>query len=229
MANQFIHFLKQEPQIPLGPGGTKFSLFYDYDELRDGKLSSLSIDDKAKWLAARMNMTFLEPLRSALAPNTPTFNALLDTSAEKPRSFSIALMSVMLNGTEALGSFLRPDLCKPEASQDDNKGCFEAFIQNYMADWWRKPVPGGNPDITAMLWKYFRVGIAHGFCIISPGSLEFLEHDKFRWFGGVLQVCPIHYFDDLERGAKRYFMDLGTKSDLLEKFHRRFSHVYPPR
>jgi hypothetical protein len=229
MTPLFSHFLKQEPHIRLWNGGPEFSLFYDYDELRDGKLSPLSADQKAKWLAARTEMTFLEPLRLALTPDTSTFESLLDTSSEKPRSFSIALMSVMLNGTEALGSFMHPDLCKPESERDDNKGCFEAFVENYMADWWRKPVGGGSPDVTAMLWKHFRVGIAHGFCITRSGSLEFLENDRFRWGNDVLQVCPIHFLRDLDAGTERYFVDLTKNPDLLSRFHRRFNHVYPPR
>ena len=91
-------------------------------------------------------------------------------------------MSVMLSGTEALGSFLRPDLCRPERSGDDNKGMFKAFIKEYMPAWFNQPLPGGNPPLTEFLWIHFRNGIAHGFQISGTGSLEFLEDRPLHEF-----------------------------------------------
>jgi hypothetical protein len=43
--------------------GMEFTLFYDYDQLRDRKLTELSEEGKIKWFGFRMEMVFLEPLR----------------------------------------------------------------------------------------------------------------------------------------------------------------------
>ena len=222
------HYLKDEPQITLWTGGPSFSLFYDYDQIRDHKLSGLSGIQKTLWFKARIEMTFLEPLhRIFTSPSSDSFNELLDTSSNQPLSFSIALMSVMLNGVEALGSFFRPDLCRPYSKTDKNKKIFLAFTEKYITDWWNKPVPGGNPDVTEILWRNFRNGIAHGFQIERPGSLEFLPNQKFQWTGTVLQVCPIHFFRDLEAGVRAYFNDLDTSQGIRSRFLTRFNYVYP--
>jgi hypothetical protein len=227
MPQQLPHYLKGEPQVSLWQGGPTFSLFYDYDQIRDGKLSGLKPEQKAIWFRARTEMTFLDPVRRIFSlPPSSLFNELMDASFSPPRSFSIAIMSVMLNGVEALGSFLRPDLCLPIERRNDNKGMFKAFMEIYVKDWWQKPVPGGNPDVAELLWSCFRIGIAHGFCIKEPGSLEFLENERFRWTGKVLQVCPLHLFQDLDQGAKTYFSDLQANQQVLEKFTIRFDHVY---
>ena len=229
MASRQEHYLKGEPSLILWDGGPSFSLFYDYDEIRDGKISRLTNEQKALWFCRRIDMTFLEPLRRIwMSRPSGAFQELMDTTPHAPRSFSIAIMSVMLNGVEALGSFLKPEMCRPENDRDENERVFRAFVEKYMTDWWdKRPVPGENLDLAQFLWKKFRNGIAHGFCIEKPGSLEFLEHDKFRWTSQVLQVCPIHFFEDLDRGVRSYFEDLRTKHDVLEKFGRRFNVIYP--
>jgi len=204
-----------------------FSCYYDYDQLRDHKLTGLTDQQKALWLIKRIELTFLDPLRAVfLDPQSQTFKNLMSDELVPPRSFSIAVMSVMLNGAEALGSFLRPDL---GSNGGDNKRMFESFVEKYLPAWWRKPVPGGNPDITFILWEYFRNGIAHGFQITPPGSLEFLEAEPFRWESQmrVVQVCPLHFFNDLDLGVRNYCSDLRSKQGVLDKFIPRFKSVYP--
>ena len=214
------HYLKDEPQKVLWSGGSVFSLFYDYDQIRDRKLTSLTAEQKAMWFCARIDMTFLEPLRRIFKEPYPSevFNELMDTSSETPRSFSIAIMSVMVNGVESLGSFLKP-------KERSNQKRFEAFIKGYMPTWWGQR-PGGKPLIK-LLWKNFRNGIAHGFCITPPGSLEFLQSDPFQWDGQLLKVCPTHFFKDLEIGARTYFTDLKSQKKVLSQFIERFNSVYP--
>ncbi len=221
MPNQRDHYLKPEPSVPLWDAGPSFSLFYDYDQLYDRKLTSLSSEQKALWFCARIEMTFLRPLRRIFADtDSDVFIALLDTKSMEPRSFSIALMSVMLNGVESLGSFLRPGSNKRES--------FRTFIEHYMAQWsGHRPVPSIDMDLLDILWYRFRNGIAHGFCIEGPGSVEFLTDSPFSWDGTVLKVCPIHFWRDLDRGVLAYFNDLRANDRIREQFSVRFGKVYP--
>ena len=221
------HYLKGEPEFELWPGGQKFSCYYDYDQLRDRKLTSLTDHQKSLWFMKRLEMTFLNPLRAIFRdPLSQTFKELMSDLLEPPRSFSISTMSSMLNGVEALGSFIKPDL---DESSGNNKKMFEAFIEKYMPMWWRKPVPPGTPNLTDLLWKSFRNGVAHGFQITPPGSLEFLENQPYCWEPTmrVVQVCPLHFFNDLENGMTSYWSDLLSQQDVREKFIRRFQRVYP--
>jgi hypothetical protein len=221
------HHLKGEPEFELWPVSQKFSCYYDYDQLRDRKLTGFTDQQKAVWFIKRIEMTFLDPLRAIfLDPQSQTFKNLMSDELAPSRSFSIAVMSVMLNGVEALGSFLEPDLGD---SRGDNKRMFESFVEKYLPVWWRKAVSSGTPNVTDLIWKNFRNGVAHGFQISPPGSLEFLETEPFRWESQmkVVQVCPLHFFNDLDLGVRRYCLDLKSKQDVLEKFIRRFKSVYP--
>ena len=221
------HHLKGEPEFELWPDGPKFSCYYDYDQLRDHKLTGLIDQQKVSWFRKRIEMTFLEPLRVIFCnPPSQTFQNLMSDELDPPRSFSIAVMSVMLNGVEALGSFLKPGLGN---SSGDNRTMFEAFVEQYLPNWWRKPVAGGNPDITFLLWDCFRNGVTHGFQIKPPGSLEFLKDEAYSWEPTmeIVQVCPLHFYVDLDSGVKRYCADLITNQEVLERFLRRFQSVYP--
>ena len=87
--------------------GKDFTLYYDYDQLRDGKLSRLTDDGKIEWFRLRMNFVFLEPLCRLYQGKTPAYRALNSTKQNDlpARSFVIPSFSVLLNGVEALGSF----------------------------------------------------------------------------------------------------------------------------
>ncbi len=200
----------------MGIKGDPFTLFYDYDQIRDRKLSELNDKQKVTWLRARFEMTFLEPLRRLWNPSLPLFKELLFTSPQQQTncSFSIALMVVMLNGVEALGSFLEPEI----KGEKKNLRRFQAFCSSYMKEW---------KDVEKELWVNFRNGIAHGFCIEDQGSLEFLEDSRFEFDGPVLRVCPRHFFADLEKGVKDYFALLERDPTALAKFCERFNEVYP--
>src|SRR2546422_7988680 len=124
------HYLKQEYPVRLWPDGPHFSLYYDYDQVRDSKLSGLTADQKRIWFQRRLDMTYLQPLSAIWTPGSPVFTVLFDNY--KPCSFSIAAMSSMLNGVEMLGY-----LIDPPASQKDKKSRkrFLAFISAYMPEW----------------------------------------------------------------------------------------------
>jgi hypothetical protein len=224
------HYLTEEPRVSLrqGQDGPYFSLFYDYDQKRDNKLTGMNNEQKALWFKARIEMIFLSPLREVFAiPPPPAFHHLMAKSASSPRSFSIALMAMMLSGVEALGSFLRPDLCRPRSIRDYNKEMFKAFLEKYMCQWSNQPLQNGNPPINEFLWIHFRNGIAHGFQISGCGSLEFLKDKPFNWTGEIVQVCPIHFFQDLDAGVKTYCSDLIQDPTIQREFLMRFDDVYP--
>jgi hypothetical protein len=42
--------------------GKEFTLHYDYDQLRDGKLSQLTEGGQIEWFRLRVNYIFLEPM-----------------------------------------------------------------------------------------------------------------------------------------------------------------------
>ena len=226
MSSKRNRYLTDEPSVTLGIPGDPFTLFYDYDQIRDRKLSTLCSGYKVVWLRARLEMTFLEPLRRLWDRSSAVFKELMFTSPHQQNncSFSIAAMAVMLNGIEALGAFLRPDL----NGRNKNKQRFQAFLSQYMKEWAVKvPVSGRPVDVVDPLWANFRNGIAHGFCIKEPGSLEFLETLRFEPDGQVLRVCPRHFFADLERGVAAYFAFLKNDPGALQKFDTHFNSVYP--
>ncbi|MFQ6019075.1 MAG: hypothetical protein ACE5KF_12880, partial [Kiloniellaceae bacterium] len=79
---------------------------------------------------SRMDFVFLEPLRRLYGDKTTAYRELNSTKQNDlpARSFVIATFSVLLNGIEALGSFLTP----PHSGKKDN---FYAFLKAYMTSW----------------------------------------------------------------------------------------------
>jgi len=212
------HHIAEEPRVRLGIAGDPFSLFYDYDQTRDRKLSKLGPREKVLWFRARMEMVFLQPLRHLWQESSEVFRVLMLTSPDKapPCSFSIAAMVVMLDGVEAIGGLLAPDI--PNRKLGANRERFNTFLGLYMAPW----VP-----LADVLWRDFRNGIAHGFQISPPHSLEFLEEGPFERQGGVTYVCPLHFFRDLETAVAAYLDALCTDEPLLQKFEKGFGKIYP--
>ena len=89
--------------------GKDFTLFYDYDQLRDKKLSKLTDDGKIEWFRLRTNFVFLEPLKR-IFDRSSIAHCELNSTQQKPepaRMFMIAAFSILLNGVEALVHLLR--------------------------------------------------------------------------------------------------------------------------
>jgi hypothetical protein len=202
----------------------EFTLFYDYDQLRDGKLSQLSPDGKVEWFHLRMDAVFLEPLRRIFNRKSVAHRELNSSSTyDRPvRAVMIAAFSLLLNGIEALGSFL--------TSSSRNQRRFYTFIRNYMADW-NINVSGTSYQtsyLPEILWKHFRNGIAHGF-VIKGGGIEYANEDeKWKIEDGRLEICPIAFFKDFEKGIKAFFADTkDPQSSKRSSFISRFQQVYP--
>lgn len=125
------HHITQEPSARLGIAGDPFSLFYDYDQTRDRKLSKLGPCEKVLWFRARMEMVFLQPLRPLWQESSEIFRVLMLTSPDKaqPCSFSIAAMVIMLNGVEATDGLLAPDI--PNTKRGANRERFNTFLLGF--------------------------------------------------------------------------------------------------
>lgn len=203
--------------------GQPFTLYYDYDQLWDNKLTLLSDDAKIEWFRLRMKFVFLEPLSRLYAGKAPAYRALNSTKAgdSPPSSFVIAAFSVLLNGIEALGSFLTP----PGSTKRTN---FYAFIENYMKAWdTRVPQsPYPTDKLKEILWKYFRNGIAHGFCITGGGiDNEADAAPGWRVVNGRFQIGPNAFFREFTPGVVAFFQAAVTVN--RANFLRRFQELYP--
>jgi hypothetical protein len=206
--------------------GKNFTLYYDYDQLRDGNLTHLSEDGKIDWLRLRMQFVFLEPIERLFTAKSPAYRELNSTKPDDlpARSFVIASFSLLLNGIEALGSFLTP-------KGAGNKQRFYAFIDKYMKPW-GAATPMGT--LKAILWDHFRNGIAHGFCIehggidneadIPPGWRVVRDGSGMKTY---LEIGPNAFFRDFRMGVDLFFEEVKTDPIHRTAFLSRLQEVYP--
>ncbi len=203
--------------------GMEFTLFYDYDQLQDEKLSRLTDDGKIEWFRLRMDCVFLEPLRRLFDTRSTAFRELNSDDKRPFTLFAIAAFSVLLNGIEALGSFL-PPLNSGKRKKRDN---FVAFIQAYMRRWDIKVLGTSYrttylPDI---LWRHFRNGIAHGF-VIEGGGIDYdADATQYLVINGYLEIGPLAFFHDFLTAVQTFLADV--QSTRRPAFLVRFQEVYP--
>lgn len=228
----------KRPSVTLDIPGDPFTLFYDYDQVENGKLTGLSGQQKAIWFERRLGMAFLEPLKRIWKERV-VFEGLLESklNPKKECSFSIAAMGIMLNVVEALGSFRKPELAR-SSDRDSNWKTFLEFLSIHMMPW--NVCIGNGISVPSVLWKSFRNGIAHDLRVGQIpqdggtwGSLEFRDNfsdstkRRFEIHGHLLRVCPEEFFDDLKIGVDDYFSQLKQSRNLLVSFECRFNEVYP--
>jgi hypothetical protein len=201
-----------------------FELFYTHDQLRDNKFSQLSSGGKVEWLRLRMQMIFIEPLNRLLDRNSVAWKTLNSHAEEEDprRTVDIASFSILLNGVEALGSFLFP----PNRNKQRN---FFRFIKDYMPDW-NVVVQGTThttKDMPYILWQHFRNGIAHAF-VIELGGIEFSLSSRWEVQDGVLAINPKKFYDDFLVGQVKFFEDIkNVQNPKHNVFLERFRDAYP--
>jgi hypothetical protein len=225
-----------------------FTLFYDYDELRDGKLHRLSVSGKIEWFKYRMEAVFLNPLKKLFDRESAVHKELNSPpKTEWPwTAMMTATFSLLLNGIEALGKFLPKNNVntkehKKKGEKSNSYFAFKQFIVKYMRDWdicveeadYRDQKNGKRFEkvyLPQILWEHFRNGIAHAF-VVQGGGIEF-EADKVTpgykiKYDGYLEIGPIRFFQDFEKGVKSYFEEVRDHYD--KEFLRKFNEAYPPR
>ena len=211
--------------------GEEFTLYYDYDQLEHQRLAKLTDGGKIEWFRLRMQFVFLQPLDRLYKVKSPAFRELNSTKAsDHPhRSFVIASFSLLLNGVEALGSFLTPP-------NTNNWERFHRFIELYMKPWdvtVTKSPMGATKGMKTILWTHFRNGIAHGFCIDRGGIDN--EADCSRWRvlcdeqgkPARLEIGPNAFYRDFRAGVDKFFDDMKNRKRCRQVFLARFREVYP--
>ena len=207
-----------------------FSLFYDYDQRRDGKLSKLTDAGRVQWFRARVNMVFLEPVRRMIREDSHVFRSLHSRSlnGHPPCDVAIAAFSVMLNAVEAFGSFLPARKPTHGERRSKNVSRFLAFMEQYMKRWCRNLTLGpSSKPLVQILWEGYRNGIAHQF-VIENGGIEYDLRSRWAVRHGVPQVNPRCFLADLKMGLERFFSDVSKKRSQKQKaFMTRFKEAYP--
>ena len=206
-----------------------FSLFYDYDQLRDGKLTKLSDNGKIEWFRQRTEMVLMEPTRRLFDPSSTVRAELNSTDpTDLPlRTFTIPAFSILLNAIESLGGYIVPNA----VGRDRNWQRFEAFVRTYMTPW-TAPVPAGvrcaGPNLVDVLWKGYRNAVAHDFKIEGAG-IDIQAKSRFEMINGLLQIQPELFHRDFEAGVGDFLAKVShggapERSDFLQHFRCVFPH-----
>lgn len=202
------------------------TLYYDYDCRRDNVLSQLSDDGKIEWLEQRMHMIFLRPLARLYDRASPAYQALNFPDGLPPMTPMLMAFSLLMNGVEALGSFLS----RPRKSKNKNYKRFEAFMKRYMLDWTSavKVPRGGRRKLSRIFWLNYRNALAHSFAITNDAGLEDISGtNKYRVADKVLQIDGSKFFADFVEAVARMFGDVRTKPRMRKLFLQRFNEVFP--
>lgn len=200
--------------------GFNFTLFFDYDYHREKVLQRLSDEGKISWLEARTRMIFLDPMITLFDRSSKAHEELNTPQYSKPRTGTLLLVSLLMNGIEAFGSFLN--------SNNSKKDNFYAFINKYMFDWKIQittPLQG-KTALSEILWKSYRNGLAHSFAIEGAGIDPVAGKGKYKIEDNILQIDIWKFFDDFRKGVEQMFKDFRNDTAVKKRFLKRFKNVY---
>jgi len=200
--------------------GFNCTLFYDYDCERHHILNQLSDDGKIEWLECRMRMIFLDPLARIYDRDSVAHHELNFPAGGPPMTPMLMTMSLLMNGIEALGSFL--------TSARGNKQRFQEFMNRYMVNWTTivtAPYHGTHP-LSDILWKYYRNGLAHSFAILRAGIDDVPGAAKYIISDGVLQIDGWKFFPDLQQAFTQMLQDVRAGGAVRTTFLQRFNDIY---
>lgn len=242
------------PQTGTPINGIHFTLYYDYDELRDGKLwaPTASDDVRIEWFRRRIMGVLIEPLARLLDRNSPAYldvnSEIQRTGAQGPhmqgpwRTFNGAAFLIALTAVDALGSFVPPAGVNNPPPWQHSGPRFRNFIALLLPQWnMLIPYQGLQlqPDcarvmainqgkLANILWKEYRCGFAHVFRSHGVGYDIYLNG---RWdiVHGILEVNPIAFFQDFRAAVNQLFQSAQSDPDFRRFFLQAFAVVFPPR
>jgi hypothetical protein len=190
-----------------------------------------------------MEAIFLLPLKKLFDRDSDTHKQLNSApNAEWPWTAMItAAFSLLLNGIEALGSFLPGNKTITKEHYIKNKKsknyfAFKQFIVNYMKDWDicventsyrnKEGQRYENVYLPLILWDHFRNGIAHAF-VVKGGGIEYEADEKgfLIKYNGYLEIGPIKFFQDFEKALENYFVEVRDR--YRTEFISQFNRAYP--
>jgi len=205
--------------------GLDFTLFYDYDFHRDHILDRLQDNRKIEWLEKRMHMIFLDPLKKIYDRGSVAHNELHNQPSGAPMTPMLMTLSLLMNGIEALGSFL---VAPPRKDRKKNYHRFDKFMTKYMPDWTiLVTAPNhGRRKLSDILWEKYRNGLAHSFAILNAGIADVPGSAKTMIEDGILQVDGWKFFADLVLAVDQMFQDARNFPASKKIFLRRFNDVY---
>ncbi len=206
--------------------GFEVTLNYDQDQLDRRFLTSMSDPGKVEWFRLRMGMVFLAPMARIFDTGSVAHRELMTNPDEMEpfRNVMIAAFSVVMNGVEACGSFLRP-VANQRRPGEKYKN-FRRFISSYMPEWDADIEGLDPPSLVRHLWEHFRNGIAHGF-VIDHGGIRIGFGNRWEVRGDYVHIEPVMFFRDFQKGLEAMFTDVGdVTSEAHGLFLDRFKDVY---
>lgn len=209
--------------MPIEISGLPFTGFPGRDS---ANLRPLAYPSRVRWLRYRFDLVFLTP-----------FAAL--RKAEGPDCYIwLCVLNLLCAAIEALSKF--------EFDGNDRE-CFVGFVEKYLGDEFRQralrlydPRPGRfAPAATPAehLYKYFRSGLAHSFCIEWGGLLHREDGAPSYLFEAAtslgpersLGVVPRELVTDFLKAVEDFFKACEARDPLdplSQKFNRRFNEVF---
>lgn len=242
------------PQIGTLIDGTYFTLFYDYDELRDGKLwaPTASDDIRIEWFRRRMTGVLIESVGRLLDPNSPAFlevnSEFKKTSPQGAhmrgpwRTFTGSAFLIVLTAVDALGLFVPPAGVNNPPLWQHSGPRFRNFIVMLLPQWnisipyqglqlqpdCSRMMAANQGKLTNILWKEFRCGFAHVFRSHGVGYDIYLN-DRWEIVHGILEVNPVLFFHDFRAAFNQLCHSAQSDLTFRRFFLQAFAAVYPPR
>jgi hypothetical protein len=181
-------------------------------------LPELDPAERIDYLELRIRKVLLRPLEQLVESSDFLGNS--DSSA-----ISIVAASIC-HGIEAMGRFMLNGSSDPEG-----EGCFVAFSGDYMNEDLRlKRINGVS--YARLLWRYFRCGLSHGFCI-RHGSFDGGRDDPYLTCKkSHLNVNPYRFYSDFRHGVELYPSDLRKAKptdELRQDFDKTFDKIFVQR
>ncbi len=200
--------------------GHDCTLFFDYDCHLNGVLKQLTDAGKIEWLRLRMKMIFLDPINKIADRRGTVYPSLEHPAAGSPMTAMLMVTSLLLNGMEALGSFL--------TNSNNNNKRFYSFVNKYMSNWnvMVTTKQHGTKRLSEILWESYRNGLAHSFAILHAGIEDDQNNATHHFNNDVIQIDVWKLMADLQGAIDNMFADMQSNNGAKKMFMKRFNKVY---